>query len=115
MIIVVETFLAHRHTLLTLFFGDSGKGRISNIGSSKLIDQGMYSVTQELCLMVLMLEIWLLDINTFPFTMDLLGEVISSGLKDKVTGVLQYQIGTEQERAWRMKLGHHYIKMGLLY
>lgn len=37
--------------------------------------------------------------------MDLLGEVISSGLKDKVTGVLQYQIGTEQERAWRMKLG----------
>lgn len=48
MIIVVETFLAHRHTLLTLFFGDSGKGRISNIGSSKLIDQGMYSVTQEI-------------------------------------------------------------------
>lgn len=62
-----------------------------------------------------MLEIWLLDLNIFPFTMDLLGGVISSGLTDEVTGVLQYQIGTEQERALRMKLGHHYFKTGLLY
>lgn len=48
MIIVVETFLTDRHTLLTLFFGDSEKGRILNIGSRKWIDQGMYSVTQEI-------------------------------------------------------------------
>lgn len=62
-----------------------------------------------------MLEIWLLDINKFPFKMDLLGGVISSGLKDEVTGVLQYQICTEQERALRIKLSHHYFKTGLLY
>lgn len=47
--------------------------------------------------------------------MDLLGGVISSGLKDEVTGVLQYQICTEQERALRIKLSHHYFKTGLLY
>lgn len=64
--------------------------------------------------MFLILEIWLLDINAFPFRMDLLGEVISSGLNE-VTGVLQYQMVTEQERALRMKQGHHYFKAGLLY
>lgn len=44
----VETFLTHRHNTFNTIFGHPKEGRISKLDSGGLINQGMYTVAQEI-------------------------------------------------------------------